>query len=244
MKKNILFVDDDRILRNLIKRKFQAHSEVFTTLIAADGVEALQILKENHVSIIVTDLQMPNMDGHVLLANFFEKYPDIPVIILTAYGTTQSQKRVMTAGATAYIEKPFVVEDLADMILNSLAKEAEGGTLKTISMEMYIQLIEMEQKTCTVRVLNKITEKQGVLFFKAGDLMDARLYHLRGNAAAYEIIGWDSVTISIQDECVITQKKIEGGLQAILFDAMRLKDEATSTPEELEEGLPTSKMMA
>ncbi len=128
----------------------------------------------------------------------------------------------MDTGAADYIEKPFIVEELVGQILQMLKKENEGGTLQTVSMGMFIQLIEMEQKTCTVRVFNKITGNQGVLFFHKGDLMDARINDRRGNTPAYEIIGWDSVTISIQNECTITEKRVEGGLQAILLDAMRI----------------------
>lgn len=235
MNKNILFVDDDRILRALIKRKFQYHSETFTTFLAADGVAAVQILKAHPVSIVITDLQMPNMDGLALLAHLSEKYPDIPVIVQTRFGTPESKKRVVATGAT-FIEKPFVIEDLADIIIKTLQKENEGDTLKSVSIEMFIQLIEMDQKTCTLRVLNKLTGKQGILFFYNGDLMDARIDNHQGNTAAYDIIAWDSITISIQNESALTEKKIEGELQAILFDAMRMKDEATGTPEEFEDG--------
>lgn len=69
---------------------------------------------------------------------------------------------------------------------------------------MFIQLIEMDQKTCTLRVLNKLTGKQGILFFYNGDLMDARIYNHHGNTAAYYIIAWDSITISIQNESALT----------------------------------------
>lgn len=226
MKKNALIVDDDRILRHLIKKKFQAHSSIFSTLLAADGQEAVQILKETPVSIVVTDLHMPQMDGFALLALMSEKYPDIPVIVLTAYSTPQSKKRVLATGAAAFIEKPFVVEDLADNIISSLEKESEGGTLQTVSIDMFLQLIEMEQKTCTIRVINKETEKKGVLFFKRGELMDARIRDMHGKQAAYEIFSWDSPSLSIQDTCVLDKKVIKEDLQAVLFDAMRLKDEA------------------
>lgn len=234
MKKNALFVDDDRILRHLVKRKFQAYSGDFATLLASDGVEAVQILKENPVSIVITDLQMPNMDGFALLAHLSEKYPDIPVVVQTGFGTPESKRRVVDTGAT-FIKKPFVTEDLGVKIIEVLKKENAGGTLQTISMDMFIQLIEMDQKTCTIRVFNKITEDQGVLLFHNGDLMDARVKDRQGNPAAYEILAWDSVTLSIQDECALTEKKIEGELQAILFDAMRMKDEAAGSPEDFEE---------
>ncbi len=226
MIKNALIVDDDRILRHLIKRKFQAHAAVFGTLLAEDGVEAVQILKNNAISIVVTDLHMPNMDGFTLLALMSAKYPDIPVIVLTAYSTPKSKERVLATGAAAFIEKPFVVEDLAASIIVSLEKESEGGTLQTVSIEMFLQLIEMEQKTCTIRVINKETEKNGVLFFKDGELLDARIRDMHGEEAAYEIFSWDSPSLSIQDTCVLNKKVIQADLQAVLFDAMRLKDEA------------------
>lgn len=231
MKKNILIVDDDRVLRSLVSKKLEPFSESVTTYLAADGLEAQQILRGNHISLVITDIQMPRMDGYTLLAEISEKYPDIQVIIMTAFGTLTSKKRVTDTGAIAYIEKPFVVEELAKQILQTLEKENEGGTLQTVSMDMFISLIEMVQKTCTVRVFNKDTQNQGVLFFRSGDLMDARINDRKGIASAYEILAWDNVTISIQDECTITEKKVNGRLKAILFDAMRLKDEAASQTE-------------
>lgn len=226
MLKKALIVDDDRILRHLVKKKFQAQATVFTTLLAEDGEEAVQILQDNAISIVVTDLHMPKMDGFELLAHMSAKYPDIPVIILTAYGTPKSKEKVLATGAAAFIEKPFVVEDLAANIIAILEKESEGGTLQTVSIDMFLQLIEMEQKTCTIRVINKETEKKGVLFFKDGNLLDARIRDMHGKEAAYEIFSWDSPSLAIQDTCVLNKKIIQEDLQAVLFDAMRLKDEA------------------
>jgi len=228
--KSVLIVDDDRVLRKLVSKKLKSYSDSLATFLAADGIEAQQLLKENNISLVITDLQMPRMDGYTLLADMSEKYPDIQVVILTAHGNPNSKKKVMETGAIGYIEKPFVVEELAGQILQMLKKEDEGGTLQTVSMEMFIQLIEMEQKSCTVRVLNRDTQKQGVLFFRNGDLMDARINDRKGIASADEILAWDNVTISIQDQCTIAEKKLRGNLKAILFDAIRIKDEVTSHP--------------
>ena len=234
MTPKVLIIDDDHIWLRLIKKKFENFSDTFTTLTALDGKQALGCLQKNMVSLVVTDMQMPKMDGLALLAKLSENYPDIPVIIMTAYSTPTSKKKVLDGGAAGYIEKPFVVEDLATKIIESLQKETEGGTLQTVPLDMFIQLIEMEQKTCTIRVFNKITQHKGILFFYKGDLMDARVKNRQGNTAAYEIFAWDKVTLSIQDECALTKKKIDGELQAILFDAMRMKDEAAGTPGHIE----------
>jgi hypothetical protein len=83
----------------------------------------------------------------------------------------------------------------------------------------------MEQKTCTIRVVENQTGKQGVLFFMEGQLINARGNGLQEEEAAKEIFMWDEVTLSIQNNCSVKEKKIHRELQAILLDAMRMKDE-------------------
>jgi CheY-like chemotaxis protein len=155
-----------------------------------------------------------------------EDYPHVPVIIITAYSTPQMEQLAKDGGAVGYIEKPFMVEELAKKILTALRKESEGGTLHGISSGMFLQLIEMEEKSCTIRLFNQISGQQGVLFFKDGELFDARINGVQGEKAAYEIFSWEKVTLSIQNDCMQKEKKIESELQAILLEAMRLKDEA------------------
>ncbi len=239
MIKNILVVDDDRILRHLIKKKFQKYENIFSVLTAEDGVAAVEQLKINSVSLVVTDLHMPNMDGFALLAYLSEHYPDIPVIIFSAFGTPASKKDVIEKGALSFVEKPFVVEDLVGKIKAALDKEEEGGKLQTIPLEIFTQLIEMEQKTCTIRLHNKSSGEKGVLFFRQGELMDARIRDLKNKPAAYEIFSWSKVTLFIEDNCPITNKRIDGDLQAILFEALRRKDEAEYDEEPVSESLST-----
>ena len=239
MKKNVLIVDDDQVWLKLIQKKFEKYSDTFHAHLAEDGLKAMEKLKANHISLVVTDLQMPNMDGITLLTHLVENYPDIPVIIVTAYSTPESKKTVLSGGAAGYIEKPFVIEDLAKKIIASLKRESEGGTLQTVPLEMFIQLIEMEQKTCTLRVTKKSTGKTGVLFFRTGDLLEARFNSLTGKEAAYEIFGWEDVVLSIQDDCVLVEKRIDDDLQAILLDAMRLKDENRATADSLADSRTT-----
>jgi CheY-like chemotaxis protein len=194
-------------------------------------MRAVELLRNNTISLVVTDLQMPEMDGFSLLARLSEQYPDIPVIIVTAYSTPKSKKRVLEGGAAGYIEKPFIIEELAQKIIETLKKESEGGTLQTVPLEMFIQLVEMEQKTCTIRVMDKDSSFRGVLFFRDGELMDARVRDKQGIDAAYEIFSWGSVTLSIEDACAVKDRRIDEGLQAVLLEAMRLKDESPDAAE-------------
>ena len=114
---------------------------------------------------------------------------------------------------------------MAKRIITTLRREADGGTLHSVSSGIFLQLMEMEEKTCTLRLIEKSSGKQGILFFMDGQLLDARCDNLRGEAAAYDIFSWDDVSLSIQNACPQRERRIHRDLQAILLDAMRLKDE-------------------
>ena len=104
MPRKILVVDDDRILLNIIKKQFKKHEEHFHLLLAHDGLEAVEILKEHSISLVVTDLQMPNMDGFELIAHLSDIYPDIPVIIFTGYPAPGWKKAVLVKKALHYLK--------------------------------------------------------------------------------------------------------------------------------------------
>ncbi len=227
MVKNVLIVDDDQEMLLSLKNGLKKYEDSFCLLTANDGLDALKQLKNNVVSLVVTDLKMPRMDGFALLEHVMEHYPDIPVIIITGYSTPEMEKLALEGGAVGYIAKPFMLENLARNIMASLRRESEGGTLHSVSSGIFLQLMEMEQKTCTIRLEDKNSGKKGVLFFQDGELLDARVDHLQGKAAAYKIFSWDKVTISIQNVCPKMDNKIQSDLQPLILEATRLKDEAS-----------------
>ena len=89
MIKNVLLVDDDHEMLVALKEGFQRYKDSFAILLAADGLKAVESLKKNTISLVVTDLKMPGMDGFELLAHIMEHYPDIPVIIITGYSAPE-----------------------------------------------------------------------------------------------------------------------------------------------------------
>ena len=226
MIRSVLFVDDDQEMLQALKEGLEKYQETFSVVLAEDGVDAVEKLKRHKISLVVTDLKMPNMDGFSLLAHVMEKYPDIPVIIITGYSTSEMKRLAQEGGAVGYISKPFLIEDLAKQIMRTLRKESDGGTLHGISSGMFLQLMEMEERTCTIRLVDRASKKAGVLFFREGSLLDARVDDLQGLDAAYMIFSWDEVTLSIQNECLQKENKINSDLQPIILEAMRLKDEA------------------
>ena len=228
MTRNILIVDDEKDMLMSLREGFETYADSFSVILAEDGEEAVDKLKENAVSLVVTDLRMPRMDGFSLLIHIMTYYPDIPVIIMTAYSRPVMERMAMKIGAVEYIEKPFRMDDLAQKIISILEKESEGGVFTRVSAAMFAQLIEMEEKTCTVRLVDRSSNKRGVLFFREGELIDARVDNTQGEAAALEILAWDDVILSIQDQCSQKERKIDSEFPDLIADAMRLKDEKTA----------------
>lgn len=225
MNRNVLIVDDDKDLLLMSKEGLEKYARFSFVLTAEDGIMAVEKLRHNQVSLVVTDLKMPRMDGFGLLAHIVQEYPDIPVIVMTGYGTPELRNRAGKNGAIGYIQKPFAIEALGRKILTVLRRESEGGTLHGFSTGAFVQLVEAEQKTCTIRVFDRHSSQNGVLFFRNGELMDARTNGITGLDAAHSIFSWEDVTFSIQNTCEKKDRRITSDLQAILLEVMRRKDE-------------------
>ncbi|MGD8369002.1 MAG: response regulator, partial [Desulfobacterales bacterium] len=185
MAKLVLIVDDDVEMLRSLEQGLEKYRDTFSVVAAQSGSEALAILKKQAVSLLITDLKMPEMDGFDLMGHVMDSFPDIPVIILTGYSTPEMKEMAKRGGAVSYIAKPFLIENVARKIMTTLRRESEGGTLHGVSSGIFLQLIEMEERTCTIRISEKRKRKKGVLFFKDGGLLDARYGNLQGVEAAY-----------------------------------------------------------
>jgi CheY-like chemotaxis protein len=235
MIKKILLVDDDKALRETFKKGLETYSDSLHVITADDGENAMEKLKSQDIFLVITDLKMPKVDGFALLSHVMEHYPEIPVIVITGYGTPQMKQMAQRGGAVGYIEKPFMIQDLAQAALTQLRKISEGGTLHHVSSGMFLQLIEMEEKTCTIRVEDKQSGRFGVLYFLDGRLLEAKVEEKRAEEAAYEVFAWDDVSISIQNSCSLTDGPIQGDIQSILLEAMRIKDENSKQEGDIED---------
>lgn len=240
MIRKILLVDADRILRVATEKRLAAYSEHFSVITAADGLEAVNKLKELSFSLIITDLILPRLGGMSLLGHIREKYPDLPVIVISSMRAGEKLNIVKDSDIFAYLTKPFQADELVSLIMSSLRGESDGGIMYDVSPTVFLQLMEMESKTCTIRIFDKVSDAGGVLYFIDGRLVDARVDDLRGIDAAYRVFTWEVVTIFIHNECAPRENTINSDLQTIIMTAVGMKDEADSPDlaEDDEEDLP------
>ncbi len=110
----ILIVDDELNMRLVLAAMLK--KEGYEVASAADGSEALQILKAGPIAAVVTDLKMPRIDGMELLNRVSQEYPDVPVIMITAHGTVATAVEALKKGALDYITKPFELEELKHVV--------------------------------------------------------------------------------------------------------------------------------
>lgn len=117
-KKTILVVDDEKSMRLVLSAMLK--KEGYAVATAADGFEALDLLKKQDIAVVVTDLKMPRLGGIGLLNRVVGKYPALPVIIITAHGTISNAVEAVKKGAFDYVTKPFDQEDLKSVIAKAV----------------------------------------------------------------------------------------------------------------------------
>jgi hypothetical protein len=109
-------------------------------------------------------------------------------------------------------------------------KAGIGGKIRGISLDSFLQVIQMDRMTCTLSVTSK--EGSGTLYFVKGEIFSAATGDKVNAEAACQIISWEDSVIEIEESCDKTENKIVQPLMNILMEAMRVRDEAQSTPQE------------
>lgn len=229
--KTVLIVDDEKeFLLSLTAGldKFKRHFRVVT---AENGLQALEILKAKPVDLIVTDLRMPLMDGFELLTHVGLDFPAKPVIVMSAFATEENERLLNEIGGIPLIEKPIDLRSLADLIQAKLDGTFKGGALSGISLGNFLQLIEMEEKSCAIEIVTD--NGQGNFYFIEGVLQDAAFGGLQGEEAAIAMLAMSNVKILIKE---LTKKnipqRISASLMSLLMESTKRVDDAQFEEDE------------
>ncbi|WML36062.1 sigma-54 dependent transcriptional regulator [Clostridium sp. OS1-26] len=150
MRKNcILIVDDEKNVTKLLDKVFK--KEGYVTHTASSGKEALDILNEHYVDVVVTDIKMPGMNGIELLSEIKKIDSSINVILITAFATVETAIEALKMGAKDYIVKPFKLEDVLLSVNNVVGSNEKSDddnstqdyfTSKSVKMDKVIDLIK------------------------------------------------------------------------------------------------------
>jgi len=115
-----LIVDDSSVMRKIVERALrQAGISLEEVIEAASGLEALKLLGHRRVDLILSDINMPNMDGLEFIRQLRAQRlaPDVPVVMITTESSEEHVRDAIAAGAQGYIRKPFTPDQVKDRIL-------------------------------------------------------------------------------------------------------------------------------
>lgn len=123
-KARVLVADDEERIRILLEANLEAAGH--EVVLACDGSEALALLEKGNLDVVVTDMNMPGATGLQVIESVRNRYgPNLPVIVITAYGSVTNAVEAMRMGATDYLEKPFDMAELRQCVEKWLEMSAE-----------------------------------------------------------------------------------------------------------------------
>lgn len=118
--KKMLIVDDEETLTYSLYQSFIISQRDYEVVTAATGEEAAEKLSNTQFDLVITDIKMPGMDGLELLSLIKSRYPATEVIVMTAYGSQEKKEEALKKGARFYIEKPFEIKEIKQLVMELL----------------------------------------------------------------------------------------------------------------------------
>ena len=222
--KRVLVVDDEEDMLWMLQRNLNKGMKDVEILAAKSAEEALALLSDRSVNLVITDINMPGMNGLDLLIEINNRFPGTGVIIMTAYPSNAYENKAMMSGSLRFIEKPFDIK-VVRAIVEEVLKESEGfqGTVDGVDLIDIVQFNGLSRATAALKVTTG--DLEGMIFFKEGAVVHAMCGKETGEEAFFTILGFNGGSLQnirgVQPPVVSIYKSIE----ALLFETALKSDE-------------------
>jgi adenylate cyclase len=250
----ILVVDDEEDLEALIKQKFRQkiREKEYDPSFANNGRHALEILAEDgDISVVLSDINMPEMDGLTLLTNINEKYPLIKAVIVSAYGDMENIRVAMNRGAFDFITKPIDFEDLSltvkktidqvEQIRNSIQALKENNILKMYVDVNVLKFMDSKEFESTILLSENI--EATVIFMdicgftsiseKAKPAIIIDLLNKYFDLMVKEIIHNNGIVDKFMGDCVMAVFKGDYHMDRAIECCLKVRDRIASLNDKL-----------
>lgn len=225
--KTILYIEEKPHVRENVIRMLSGPGDFFKVLAASTIVEAIDLMEKVRVDLVIAGRQI-NAKEIDILDGCLRQHKDTRLMVM-------AKRNSHVAGLLKAFEYKMQFEVPVDigLLLERLFDEFginTGGQLRGISIASFLQMIELENKTCVIKVLSG--GKTGYLYCNRGDLIDAEMDGLNGKEAAFAIFGLDNALILIDYDTPARENRINAPLMSLLLESGRIKDERPPKPNE------------
>src|SRR4051794_1445865 len=156
-KQMLLIVDDEEGPRQSLRVVFK---DTYNLLMADDGARAIELVKQNKVDVVITDIRMAGMSGVELLGQLKSVDPTIEVIMLTAYETVDTLRLALRLGACDYLNKPFDIITMRKAVANAMERRSLGEEIRNNGQ----QLQELQKELQNQKMVEEITRTRGEIY--------------------------------------------------------------------------------
>jgi predicted regulator of Ras-like GTPase activity (Roadblock/LC7/MglB family)/CheY-like chemotaxis protein len=233
-KKRVLIVDDEEDMIWSLQKNLPNESLQISISTASSGLEALSILETTDIDLIITDIRMPGMSGLDLLVAVRKKYPEIGVIVMTAFPSTESKSEVIGKGGLRFIEKPFDIKEMRDFIRKALKMDSHfEGRMMGIQLVDIVQVNNLSKATNALRV--NADGREGIIYFLDGDIVHAIYDDLVGENAFYKLMSFQGGKIDTFYPDKFPESTISRPVDSLLLKSTLLSDETAENVDYLKE---------
>ncbi len=227
----ILLLDDDPEIvdtyRELLMR-LPSSPEVRT---ATSGARALARLESEPYSLLVSDLNMPRMDGLQVLAIVRRRYPHLRIAVMTAMAEGQFRTRAYEMGVDLFMSKPSTSQEIEQFLdcIESLLEQKDHGGFRGVQTKSLMDLIQFEalsQNSCILKIQRGAKESR--IWMQGGEIVDAEHLDMVGMEALLEIVAWKTGSFEILPAEAGRPRRILASTDALLLDLATALDETSS----------------
>ena len=225
----LLLLDDDPDLLELyrdILGSLPSKPEIVT---ATSGARAIALLDSEPFTLLISDLNMPKMDGLQVLTIVRRKFPQLRTAVLTSVADEQFRTRAYAMGIDLFLEKPNGTQEIRFMLdcIESLLGRDEIAGFRGVQHKSLVDIVQLEclsQSSSTLRIINGLSE--GRIWIQGGEIIDAATQDLKGEQAFKRILSWKTGNFELLAEEVSHPRVIFTSYQGLLLETAQALDES------------------
>jgi len=221
--KRILIVDDEEDILLGLSRYLKRHG--YEVITETSPRKAIEILSTEPADILITDIKMDELSGLDLIEEAKKKNKDIRIIVMTARGSDELERLAIERGAVEYIEKPFDIDYLLQL-LKKLERGGFRGVVKELSITDMLNILNVEKANAVINISS--TAGIGRIFLEDGEIVHAQFGDIEGLDALKAIFSLEGGTFSVDKGVKPPKKTIDVPFSNLMLEIFAQIDEESS----------------